>query len=155
VSSFPVASRRPLHFPHLAKSRCGSERPLGQALGAPWPAVVVDPPWTVPCASPQLVDRVHRISLYKINPHHFANTPMYLSKIKSQSTKFVNGTLESENISRFSPNHFPEIINRSLKFFSPYLYNRNFDFSDSRAKFLRITSSFLPCIYNTCLLHID
>jgi hypothetical protein len=36
-----------------------------------------------------------------------------------------------------------------------YLCNRNSDFSDSHAKFLKNTSSFFQCIYNTCLLHID
>jgi hypothetical protein len=46
----------------------------------------------VPCAGPQLVDQVHRISLYKINPelenpHHFAMNPLGFFVINPQSTK--------------------------------------------------------------------
>jgi hypothetical protein len=69
--------------------------------------------------------------------------------------QFPNRTPKSKNISKYTPSHFPEITNRSQKFFSPYLCNRNSDFGDSCAKFLRITHSFISCIHNTCLLHID
>jgi hypothetical protein len=43
-------------------------------------------------------------------------------------------------------------------YFSPYLCNRNSDFGDSCSKILRITSSFILCIYLThvcCILLID
>jgi hypothetical protein len=54
--------------------------------------MVASPPWTVPCARPQLVDQVHRISLSKINPElenpsHFAKNHLGFFVINPQSTK--------------------------------------------------------------------
>jgi hypothetical protein len=69
--------------------------------------------------------------------------------------KIPSRTLVFKNKFQISPSHFPKITNRSLKSSSPYLFNRNSDFDDSHAKILKITSSFILCIHNASLLHID
>jgi hypothetical protein len=57
--------------------------------------------------------------------------------------KISRKSLVFENKFQISPSHFLEITNMSLKFFLPDLCNRNSDFSDSCAKFLRIIHSFI------------
>jgi hypothetical protein len=89
------------------------------------------------------------------NPRHVAKRTLLLFEIKLQSTKIPNRTLKSKNISKYSPSHFLEIVDRSSKLFLLYLLHHNSDFDDSCAKFLRIIHSFISCIHNTCLSNID
>jgi hypothetical protein len=63
--------------------------------------MVAGPPWTMPYAGPQLVDQVHCISLYKINPElenarHFAKNPLGFFVINPQSTKIPRRPLVVE-----------------------------------------------------------
>jgi hypothetical protein len=63
---------------------------------------------------------------------------------------------------QISPSHFPDITDRSLKLFSPYIFNRNSESCDSYAKILRITFSlsssysysYYCCIYMIVCLSI-
>jgi hypothetical protein len=147
-----------LHVPSecLLGNRSG-HRPSSEKLhGRPW--------WSVhhgPCLMwSELMILVHGIFYSKINPQpkikaSFTKSPYFCHKSSHIPPIFQTAPLESKSISRYSPSHFLEIANRSLKFFSPYLCNRNSDFGDSHANILRITSSFISCIHNTCLLHID
>jgi hypothetical protein len=159
VSCYLAAPRRPLHFPPTTAGCRDIEWLLGWAPASlsRWPPWNRGPSFLVRSTAH---DSVHAVSYWKINlklenPRHFAKDPMHLSKIKPQSTEFPNRTLESENISRFSPSHFQEFQIGPYNFFSPYLCNLNSNFGDSCAKFLRIIHPFISCIYNTCLLHID
>jgi hypothetical protein len=119
------------------------------------------PPWTRAAPpSPHVMDPVHRIFgwniiLKSINPCHFAKRPLFIFNINPQSTNFQGYPRIFENNSRYTPSHFPKITNKSPKFSSPYHCNRNSDFGDSCAKILRIFHSFISCIHNICLLHID
>jgi hypothetical protein len=56
-------------------------------------------------------------------------------------------TLVFENNSGYSPSHFQKLQIGSYNFFLPYLCNSNSKSSDSCAKILRITSSFILCIH--------
>jgi hypothetical protein len=103
---------------------------------------------------------VHRIFCWRIipksiNPCHFAKGP-YSCSISTCSPQISMKTLRfSKKNPRYTPSHFLEITNKSPKLFSPYLCNHNSYFGDSCAKILRIFHSFISCIHNTCLLHIE
>jgi hypothetical protein len=89
------------------------------------------------------------------NSSHLCKEPPFVTQKQATVHKFQRRPLVFKNKFQFSPIHFPKITNRSVKFFSPYLCNRNSDFDDSCSKFLRIIHSFILCICNTCLLHIN
>jgi hypothetical protein len=89
------------------------------------------------------------------NPHHLTNNPLYLSIIKSQSTFLLNRTLGFKKYSRLALATFQKLQIGPCNIFSSYLCNRNSDFGNSCAKILRIFHSFISCIRNTFLLHID
>jgi hypothetical protein len=123
--------------------------------------MVTGPPWTMPCAGPWPMDRVHAFSHWKIfpkpkNPSHICSGAPVFVHIHPIVHKISRSPpWKLKIISRYSHSHFLVITNRSLKFLFPYLCNRNSDYGDSRVKILIITSSLISCIHNTCLLHID
>jgi hypothetical protein len=142
MSSPPIASHSPLLVATLAASRHGPERPLSRApvshcrrpLWSPWwnhglatPARFTEP-WT----------KSTTFSHWKIIPKpenscHFTKKPLYLFDINPQS--------------RYSPSHFLKLQIGPYNFFLSYLCNRNSKSSDSCAKIIRITSSFILCIH--------
>jgi hypothetical protein len=150
----------PHRFPHIAASRRGPERLLGQALRSSMAShggrSIIDRALcsSTTCGlSPQTFPIDNNSELWKI--HTILQRTPFLYLKSSRSPLFQTDAPKSERISRYSPSQFLEIINKSLKFFSPYLCNRNSDFDNSLGKILRITSSFISCIHNTCLLHIN
>jgi hypothetical protein len=98
------------------------------------------------------MDQVHRIFPLKNKPQpkiqsSFAKIPLSFFVIKPQSTNFQEDPLIFKNNSRYSHSHFQKLQIGSYNFFLPYLRNNNSDFSDSCAKILRISSSFILCIH--------
>jgi hypothetical protein len=74
-------------------------------------------------------------------------SPLSLFVIKPQSLNFQKDPLIFKNNFRYIPSHFQKLQKGPHNFFSPYLRNRNSDFSDSCAKIFRITCSFILCIH--------
>jgi hypothetical protein len=86
------------------------------------------------------------------NPHDFAESPLYLFNIKSWPATFRTKPQKFKNNYRLTLATFQKLQIGLCNFLSPYLCNRNYDFIDSHAKMLRVTSSFILCIHLT-LVH--
>jgi hypothetical protein len=111
-------------------------------------------PWWTRVAPPgtRAVDPIHQIFYGKINlkinyREKFAKRPLGFFVIKQQSMKILRRPLVFKIFPKIPQATFQKLQKGPRNFFSPYLCNRNFDFGDSCAKILRITSYFILCIH--------
>jgi hypothetical protein len=134
----------------------------GRARKPPTPAGLALPPWSSPTTSTEGKKLPYHTSF--ILPINVALSPLESSSIRRLQTgsiqappvsgafkpavhKFPQRLVVFENISRYTPSHFQKLQIGPYNFFSPYLCNRNSKSSDSCAKILRITSSFILWIH--------
>jgi hypothetical protein len=110
--------------------------------GPQWTGVLlVHDPWTKPTDFSIQKQIRKAIILGK-----FVKRPLDFFVIKQQPPNFQEEPWFSKIILDIP---LPEITNRSSKFISPYLCNRNSDFGDFCAKILKITTSFILYIHLT------
>jgi hypothetical protein len=138
----------------------GRNRP---GVGAP----VSSPPWPCPWSTvnrpePRSMSHGPRSHLSPLENNSkpnilasFSFRPLSFSTIILQSTNFQEDPWFSKIFLDIALATFQKFQIGPFNFFSSYLCNRNSNFGDSCAKFLRVIHSFISCIHNTCLLHID
>jgi hypothetical protein len=145
VSSPLAVPRRVLPVATLAASRCGPERPLGRAPASHYHGLAT-PAWSTDPWTESTTFSHWTIIPKHENSYHFTKKPLYLFDINPQSTYLREAPRIFKNNSKYSPSHFQKLQIGPNNFFSPYLWNHNSKFSDSYARILRITSSFILCI---------
>jgi hypothetical protein len=171
ASEYP---RPPLPLPMLSVQSLGARSSPWPSSGElQWPAMVTGPPWTELYWVHGSIDPVHHLFNTKTNSEiqensSFTNSPNLFQKPTCGPIFFIGFTLKHLPLFQItiSIHQSPcKFTNKPLElskfqfnppnFFRPYLFNRKSDFSDFHVKILRTTSSFIPCIHNTCLLHFD
>jgi hypothetical protein len=111
---------------------------------------VVHEPWTE--STPFPLENKSEIQ----KSHHFAKRPLFLSNINPRSTNFQEAPRIFKNNYKYSPSHFPEIINRSPKFFSSYPATATPISTILAPKFLQsFTLSFHAFIIHVCCILIN
>jgi hypothetical protein len=161
------------------------EHPLGTVrLPSPFSPYHGEPTWPVPTRSrhsgeppppplptvhdgpavrrgPWAMSQVHAILLWKINPE--LENPRYNYKEPPALFQIRATVHKNSKWNPWIPKIFPDTALATFQkfqlgpynFFSPYLPNHNSDFNNSCAQILTIVLSFISCIHDTCLLHID
>jgi hypothetical protein len=133
-------------------SSLAPEWPRGQPLTSHRRGPVRGITWISAAHGPRMVDRVHyifplkKVPRWKI-PTNFVVSTLPFCEINPQSTNFQEDPWFSKIIPNMPLATFQKFQIGPYNFFSPYLRNRNSDFSDSYAKIPRITFSFILCIH--------